>query len=83
MEHAWADAAAFSERAIAGFEAAGGKDNPELWQPLTWLARAKIGLAQGAAARPLLERAIAIGEHAQLAAADLAPAREILAGLPH
>lgn len=81
-EHAWTDAAAFAERAIAGFEAAGGKDNPKLWRPLTALGQAKLGAGDPAAARPLVERAIAIAEKAYIPAEDLAEAREVLARLP-
>jgi len=72
-------ATTFAERAIAGFEASGGKDAGDLWQPLAILGIAKLGLGQPAAARPLLERAIAIGEKQQLAPSDLAAARAALA----
>ncbi|MGE5180749.1 MAG: tetratricopeptide repeat protein, partial [Acidobacteriota bacterium] len=80
-DHAWADAQTFADRAIAGFEAAGGKDNPVLWRPL--VARARVELAQNhpQAARPLLERALAIGEKGAVTEQDLAPARELLAQL--
>ena len=68
--------------AAAAFEASGGVDNPALWRPLTALAKAKIGLGKPAEARPLLQRAIAIGEKAQVDASDLAPARTALTTLP-
>jgi hypothetical protein len=74
----WSDAATFEQRAIAAAEAAGGKESPELWQPLAGLARADIELGRRSDAKPLLERAIIIGEKAQVAAQDLAPARELL-----
>ena len=45
-------------------------------------ARRSSGTAQPAEARPLLERAIAIGEKAQVDAAELAPARTALTSLP-
>ncbi|HUJ57986.1 MAG TPA: tetratricopeptide repeat protein [Kofleriaceae bacterium] len=77
----WAEAAALEQRAIVAFEAAGGKDSPDLWQPLTGLARADVELGHPADARPLLERAIAIGERAQIAASDLAPTRDLYAKL--
>ena len=80
-DKAWTDAAGFADRAIAGFEAAGGKDNPALWRPLA--ARAKVELAQKHpdVAKPLLERALAIGEKAAVADEDLAPVKDLLAGL--
>jgi tetratricopeptide (TPR) repeat protein len=81
-EKAFADAVTFAQRAIAGYEAAGGAQNPELWQPLSLLARADLGLGKVAEARPLLERAIALGEKIQLAAQELAPIRVVLAEIP-
>jgi tetratricopeptide (TPR) repeat protein len=82
VEHAWGDAAAYAQKAVAGFEATGGVENPTLWRPLTALAKAKIGLGKPAEARPLLQRAITIGENAQVDASDLAPARTALTTLP-
>jgi len=81
VEHAWKDAQTFAERSIAGYETAGGKNNPALWRPLTILAKAKVALGKRAQARPLFVRAIAIGEKAQLPAENLAPARAALAQL--
>ena len=78
-QHDLALASTFAERAIAGFEASGGKDAGDLWQPLAILGLAKLGLGQPAIARPLLQRAIAIGEKQQLKASDLAAARAGLA----
>jgi tetratricopeptide (TPR) repeat protein len=79
-EHAWKDAESYAQRAVASFEAAGGKENPELWRPLTDLARARIELARPAAeTKPLLERALAIGEHIKLAPFELAATRDALA----
>jgi tetratricopeptide (TPR) repeat protein len=83
VEHQYADAASYSERSVAGYEAAGGKDNPELWRPLSSLGRAKLALGKPASeVRPLLERAIAIGERIKLHELDLAATREALARLP-
>ena len=76
-----ADAQAYAELAITGFETAGGKDNPELWRPLAVLGRALALLGKPADARPVLERAIAIGTAVQLAPAQLQPARAALAKL--
>jgi len=76
-----ADAQMFAELAIAGFEAAGGKDNPELWRPLAALGRALAALGKPADARSVLERSIAIGTAVQLAPAQLQPARTALAKL--
>jgi tetratricopeptide (TPR) repeat protein len=79
-ERAWKDAETYAQRAVASFEAAGGKENPELWRPLTDLARAGIELHRpDAEMRPLLERALAIGEHVKLAAFELAATRDALA----
>jgi tetratricopeptide (TPR) repeat protein len=81
-EHQYADAASNADRAVAGYEAAGGKDNPELWRPLSDLAFARQALGKPASeVRPLLERAIAIGERVHLHELDLAPTREALARL--
>ncbi len=82
VERAWPEAATFADQAIAGFEGLGGKENPLLWRPLTALAHARIAQGKPADARPLLERAITIGDKAQIDAGDLAPARAALAGLP-
>jgi tetratricopeptide (TPR) repeat protein len=80
-EHAWPATAAFAQRAIAALEAAGGKDNPELWRPLSLLGRAEVELGKREDARPHLERAIAIGEKLQLPHGALEPARAALATL--
>ncbi|MDB4958911.1 MAG: serine/threonine kinase family protein [Myxococcales bacterium] len=77
----WTSAQGFDQRAIATFEATNGKDSPELRLPLIGLAQAAIGLGKPAEARPLLVRAIQIGEKSQLGASDLAPTRALLAGL--
>jgi tetratricopeptide (TPR) repeat protein len=82
VERAWPEAIALATKAIAALEQTGGKDNPALWRPLTALAKAKLGQGHPADARPLLERAIAIGEKAQVDAAELAPARTALTTLP-
>jgi len=77
----WRDAAAFEERAVAVAETTGGKESPDLWEPLAGLARADFELGKRADARPLLERALAIGARAQIPAQDLAPAKDLLAKL--
>jgi tetratricopeptide (TPR) repeat protein len=82
VERAWVDAATYAARAIEGFEAAGGKDNPELWRPLSALGRANAKLGKPAEARAALERAIAIGERVHLLPAELAATRDALAHLP-
>ncbi len=67
----WKEAIALEQRAIAAFEAASGKDNPDLWKPLFGLARVELAQHRAAEARELLDRAIAIGEKAQISSADL------------
>jgi len=81
LDKQWAKAAALDQRAISGFEASAGLQAPDLWKPLTGLAFAKIALGRHAEARPLLVRAIAIGEQAKVPAASLAPTRAALANL--
>jgi tetratricopeptide (TPR) repeat protein/predicted Ser/Thr protein kinase len=78
---AWDDAAADADRSISGYEAAGGKDNAPLWRPLTTRARVALAHGHAADARPLLERAIAIGQRAQVTDEDLAATRQMLAQL--
>ena len=65
--------------AIAGYEAAGGAQNPELWRASAALGRALAGMGNKAEAKAPLERAIAIGDRVQLDPAQLAPARSALA----
>jgi tetratricopeptide (TPR) repeat protein/predicted Ser/Thr protein kinase len=76
-EHRPAEAEAFATESIAGFEAQGGKDQPELWLPLVYLADAKIARNDAAAARPLVERALASATKAHIPDHDLAPLREV------
>jgi tetratricopeptide (TPR) repeat protein len=78
---AYADAATFAEQSIAGFETASGVENPELWRPLTHLALARLGQGDRAAAKPLLERAMAIGTKAGVSDQDLARTKSLLATL--
>jgi eukaryotic-like serine/threonine-protein kinase len=78
-EHAWADAARFAEQAIGELERAGGADNSELVAPLVVLAKARIGLGARPEAKPLLERALAIGTKAGKSEAELKPTRDVLA----
>jgi hypothetical protein len=80
-EKQYAEAERFATLAIAGFEAAGGKDNPELWRPLAALGRALAAENKATDARTALEKSIAIGTRVQLAPALLQPARDALAKL--
>jgi len=80
-EHAWADAAAFEERAIEAYEATGDKEHLALWKPLAGLATARRELDPKADVRPLLERAVAIGTKAQVKDADMKPIKDALAKL--
>jgi tetratricopeptide (TPR) repeat protein len=80
-EGKWSDAETYAALAIAGYEAAGGKDNPTLWRPLTALARAKIGEGKPGDAKPLVARALAIGTQAQISDDDLAPTKALVAQL--
>jgi len=80
-QHAYAVAASHAEQAIAKYEAQGGSENPELWRPLTRLAQAKLGLGDKAAAKPLLERAIAIGDKAGIGDFVLGDTRALLSSL--
>jgi tetratricopeptide (TPR) repeat protein len=81
-EKKFPEAERWANEAIAGYEAQGGKEQPQLYMPLTSLAKARVGQGDAAGARPLLERAIAIAEKAQVADDDLKPTREVLASLP-
>jgi len=81
-EQQWADAESYAALAIAGYETAGGTDNPTLWRPLTALARAKVGQGKPGEAKALLARALAIGAKAQVSADDLAPTKALVASLP-
>ncbi len=78
---AWTDAASYAEQAIAGFERAGGAENSELVGPLVALAKARIGLGDKTAAKPLVERALAIGAANGKSETELKPARDVLASL--
>ena len=80
-EQQWTDAEHYAALAIAGYETAGGKDNPTLWRPLTALARARVGQGKPGEAKPLLDRALAIGKQAQVSDDDLAPTRALAASL--
>src|SRR5439155_11631590 len=81
-EHNWADAESFALQSIAGYEAQGGKEQPNLWRPLTFQAQARLAQGDAKTARELLERAVAIGDKAQAADDDLKPTRDALAALP-
>ena len=72
------EAASHASAAIAAFEQLGGADNVELWRPLTRLAQAQLGLGDRAAAKSLLERAVAIGERAQIGEHLLGETRGLL-----
>jgi tetratricopeptide (TPR) repeat protein/predicted Ser/Thr protein kinase len=78
-EHHWAEAAQLAEQAIAGFEAQGGKDQPELWQPLAYLASAKLQQHDRETARTVLQRAIAVADKAHIPEHDLAATRALVA----
>src|SRR5205823_7712763 len=80
-EHAWADTVTFAQHSVEGFEAQGGKDNPELWRPLATLGRAELELGKRDDARVHLERAVAIAGKLELTADGIAKAREALAQL--
>ncbi|HET9991319.1 MAG TPA: tetratricopeptide repeat protein, partial [Kofleriaceae bacterium] len=80
-EGKWSDAETYAALAIAGYETAGGKDNPTLWRPLTALARAKVGEGKAADAKSLVTRALAIGKQAQISDDDLAPTKALVAQL--
>ncbi|MDB4957631.1 MAG: hypothetical protein JWO36_5200 [Myxococcales bacterium] len=82
-EHDLTGAEAYFARAVALVETTGGKDSPELWRPLTGLARTRVTTGDTKTPRPLLDRAIAVGEKAQVDALDLAPTRELLGQLPN
>jgi tetratricopeptide (TPR) repeat protein len=76
-----ADAADYAQRAVTALEAAGGKDNPELWHPLSRLGEAKLALGQRDAAKAALERALAIADKAKISETDLAATRAAAAQL--
>jgi eukaryotic-like serine/threonine-protein kinase len=76
-----ADADKFAALAIANYEKAGGDKNPQLWRPLTALARARIALGKTGDAKPLLDRALEIGKLAQISESDLAPTKALVANL--
>lgn len=82
IEKDYVGAARFASAAIAGYEAAGGAQNPELWRASAILGRAFAGAGRTTDARAPLERAITIGERVQLAPVHLAPAKAALAALP-
>jgi tetratricopeptide (TPR) repeat protein len=77
-EKQYAEAADFAQRAVTGYEAAGGTDNPELWLPLTKLGQAKLALGDKDAAKTALQRAIEIAERTKVSEPDLAPTRDAL-----
>ena len=80
-ERAWPAATQFAEQAIAAFEKAGGVDNPELVGPLVTLARARIGVGKRDEAKPLLQRALAIGAKVGMGDHELKAARDALAAI--
>jgi tetratricopeptide (TPR) repeat protein len=77
-QHEWADAEKLAQRSVEAYEHAGGTEHPGLWRPLTALARAKIEQHHADDARPLLERALAIGQRVHLHESELAATREAL-----
>jgi tetratricopeptide (TPR) repeat protein len=78
-EKKWAEAASFAQRSVTAIESFAGKDSPDLWMPLATLGQATLELGRPGEARAYLERAIAIGEKAQVSPSDLAPIRKLLA----
>jgi len=80
-QHHYKEAATEATAAIAAFEELGGADNVELWRPLTRLAEARLALGDRASAKAALERAIAIGERAQIGEHLLGKTRTLLATL--
>jgi eukaryotic-like serine/threonine-protein kinase len=78
-QRAWSDAARFAEQAIASFEKQGGAENPELWRPLSALARAKLATADAATAKRAAERALAIAEKAGIGDYHIATLRTLVA----
>jgi tetratricopeptide (TPR) repeat protein len=77
-EHQWADAAAWADKSIAGFQVVGGKENPELWRPYAALGRAQVGLGKKDDARANLEHALAMAKQVQIDIVQVAAAREAL-----
>lgn len=77
----WTDAAAYAQQAVAEFERLGGVENSELFGPLVVLAKARAALGDKEAAKPLLERAMAIGTTAGMGDVELQPAKAALAAL--
>jgi tetratricopeptide (TPR) repeat protein len=75
-EKQYNEAVDLAQRAVAGLESAGGKENPELWLPLSKLGIAKLALGQRDAAKETLDRAIAIAEHVKVSEAELGPTRD-------
>jgi tetratricopeptide (TPR) repeat protein len=81
-QRTWREAEVDAQHAVDDYEAAGGVDNPELWRPLTDLARARVGLTRPVSeTRPLLERALAIGTRIKLDDIELAATRDALANV--
>jgi len=74
----WAEAVDLEARSIAVFEAASGKETPDLFKPLFGMGQAKLAQGKPAEARTFLERALAIGTKSQLGPHDLGPLRALL-----
>ncbi len=74
----WNEASDLEARSIAAWEAASGRDTPDLFKPLVGMGRARLGQGKRAEARSFLERALAIGEKSQLSTAELDPVRKLL-----
>jgi len=82
-DHHPAEAVSFAQRSVAEFERLGGPDNAEMVSALITLAKAHIARKDNAAAKALLERAIAIGKKAGVDAVEIEPAQDVLATLHH
>jgi tetratricopeptide (TPR) repeat protein len=75
----WPEAVALESRSIVTFEAASGKETPDLFKPLAGMGQAKLGQGKPTEARTYLERALAIAAKSQLGANDVDPVKKLLA----
>ena len=75
----WTEAIDLETRSITTFEAASGKEAPDLFKPLAGMGQAKLGQCKRAEAQPFLERALAIATKSQLGPHDVDPVKKLLA----
>jgi len=73
----WPEAVELENRSITTFEAASGKETPDLFKPLAGMGQAKLGQGKAAEARAYLERALAIAAKSQLGANDVDPVKRL------